>query len=90
MFRGRQSVHHYYCCALPDVLNEALKAFVRTLDSHTLEDLMLKPRDFAAISGKLPCVDRGFSIHTATDFDIRVPLQKPFTRTIRYITNISL
>jgi Rrf2 family nitric oxide-sensitive transcriptional repressor len=40
------------CCALPDVLNEALNAFIRTLDRYTLEDLMLKPRDFMPISAK--------------------------------------
>jgi Rrf2 family transcriptional regulator, nitric oxide-sensitive transcriptional repressor len=40
------------CCALPDVLNEALNAFIRTLDRYTLEDLMLKPKDFAPISAK--------------------------------------
>lgn len=40
------------CCALPDVLNEALNAFIRTLDRYTLEDLTLKPRDFISISTK--------------------------------------
>ena len=40
------------CCVLPDVLNEALNAFIRTLDRYTLEDLMLKPKDFAPISAK--------------------------------------
>jgi Rrf2 family transcriptional regulator, nitric oxide-sensitive transcriptional repressor len=40
------------CCALPNVLNEALNAFVRTLDRYTLDDLMLKPRDFVSISVK--------------------------------------
>ena len=40
------------CCALPDVLNEALNAFMQTLDRYTLDDLMLKPRDFASISSK--------------------------------------
>lgn len=40
------------CCALPNVLNEALNAFIRTLDRYTLDDLMLKPRDFASISAK--------------------------------------
>ncbi len=47
------------CCALPHVLNEALNAFVRTLDRYTLEDLMLKPKDFAPISGRLPSRLRG-------------------------------
>ncbi len=36
------------CCRMPDVLNEALQAFVRTLDRYTLEDVMLNPRDFLA------------------------------------------
>lgn len=36
------------CCRIPDVLNEALNAFVKTLDRYTLEDVMLKPRDFVA------------------------------------------
>jgi Rrf2 family nitric oxide-sensitive transcriptional repressor len=36
------------CCRMPDVLNEALNAFVKTLDRYTLEDVMLKPRDFSA------------------------------------------
>lgn len=34
------------CCRMPDVLNEALRAFVETLDRYTLEDVMLRPRDF--------------------------------------------
>lgn len=34
------------CCKLPNVLNEALNAFVQALDRYTLEDLLLKPRDF--------------------------------------------
>lgn len=33
-------------CGLPDVLNEALNAFARTLDKYTLADIMLKERDF--------------------------------------------
>jgi Rrf2 family nitric oxide-sensitive transcriptional repressor len=40
------------CCALPNVLNEALAAFIRTLDRYTLDDLMLKPRDFSSISAR--------------------------------------
>jgi Rrf2 family transcriptional regulator, nitric oxide-sensitive transcriptional repressor len=36
------------CCRLPDVVNEALGAFVTTLDRYTLEDVMLKPRHFIA------------------------------------------
>ena len=36
-------------CRLPDVLNEALQAFVATLDRHTLADLMLNPADFEVL-----------------------------------------
>jgi Rrf2 family nitric oxide-sensitive transcriptional repressor len=35
-------------CRLPNILNEALNAFVATLDRHTLADLMLTSRDFRA------------------------------------------
>lgn len=38
-------------CRLPDVLNEALNAFVSTLDRHTLADVMLTKRDFAVPRG---------------------------------------
>lgn len=34
------------CCRLPGVLNEALTAFVATLDRYTLADVMLTPDDF--------------------------------------------
>ena len=34
------------CCRLAGVVDEALNAFLGVLDSHTLESLMLKPRDF--------------------------------------------
>ncbi len=40
------------CCRMPDVLNEALQAFVRTLDRYTLEEVVLKPRDFLAPARK--------------------------------------
>lgn len=33
-------------CQLPDVLNEALNAFVQTLDRYTVADLVLAKRDF--------------------------------------------
>ena len=33
-------------CRLPNILNEALGAFVSTLDRYTLADLMLRPGDF--------------------------------------------
>ena len=36
------------CCRLPDVLNEALNAFIATLDRYTLADLMLTKYDFNA------------------------------------------
>jgi Rrf2 family transcriptional regulator, nitric oxide-sensitive transcriptional repressor len=36
------------CCRLPDVLNEALRSFIETLDRYTLADLLLSERDFAA------------------------------------------
>ena len=35
------------CCRLPNVLNEALRSFVETLDRYTLADIMLRPRDFS-------------------------------------------
>jgi Rrf2 family transcriptional regulator, nitric oxide-sensitive transcriptional repressor len=33
-------------CQLPDVLNEALRAFIGTLDRYTLADIVLSKRDF--------------------------------------------
>lgn len=36
------------CCRLPQVLNEALNAFIGTLDRYNLADLMLPRHDFAA------------------------------------------
>lgn len=33
-------------CRLPDVLNEALNAFIGALDQYTLRDIMLTKRDF--------------------------------------------
>lgn len=38
-------------CQLPEVLNEALNAFVSTLDRYTLADIVLTKRDFAAPRG---------------------------------------
>jgi len=38
-------------CRLPNVLNEALAAFVGTLDRYTLADLALGKRDFTAPKG---------------------------------------
>ncbi|WP_127596269.1 RrF2 family transcriptional regulator [Nitratireductor alexandrii] len=35
------------CCRLPNVLNEALTSFVKTLDRYTLADIMLEERDFS-------------------------------------------
>ncbi len=40
-------------CHMPDVLNEALHAFVSTLDRYTLDDVMLRPRDFTAPPAKV-------------------------------------
>ncbi|MGE8943920.1 Rrf2 family transcriptional regulator [Leptospira interrogans] len=37
------------CCRLPRVLNQALAAFLETLDQHTLASIALKPRDFRQI-----------------------------------------
>jgi Rrf2 family transcriptional regulator, nitric oxide-sensitive transcriptional repressor len=38
---------------LPDVLNEALNAFVSTLDRYTLADIMLTKRDFVPSRGPI-------------------------------------
>ena len=38
-------------CQLPEVLNEALNAFVHTLDRYTLADIMLTKRDFVPPKG---------------------------------------
>lgn len=35
------------CCKLPSMLNEALNAFIATLDRYTIADLMLKKSDFS-------------------------------------------
>ena len=40
-------------CRLPNVLNEALSAFVGTLDRYTLADLALTKRDFAPPRGPI-------------------------------------
>lgn len=37
------------CCRMPNVLEEALDAFVGTLARYTLADVMPKPRDFARV-----------------------------------------
>lgn len=37
-------------CRLPVVLNEALNAFIQTLDHYTLADVVLAPRDFVGPS----------------------------------------
>lgn len=47
------------CCNLPNALNDALSAFIETLNRYTLEDLMLEPKDFAAGPGKLTSRLRG-------------------------------
>lgn len=38
-------------CQLPEVLNEALNAFIHTLDRYTLADIMLTRRDFVRPKG---------------------------------------
>jgi Rrf2 family nitric oxide-sensitive transcriptional repressor len=40
-------------CQLPNVLNEALSAFIHTLDRYTLADLQLGKRDFASVRGPI-------------------------------------
>lgn len=40
-------------CQLPEVLNEALNAFVGTLDRYTLADILLTNRDFAPLRGPI-------------------------------------
>ncbi len=37
------------CCRVPNVLNEALNAFVGTLDRYTLADVLLTERSFKAL-----------------------------------------
>lgn len=53
-------------CQLPEVLNEALNAFVRTLDRYTLADIMLKKRNFIAPRGPIKQM-RGPHLAVATD-----------------------
>jgi len=40
-------------CHLPEVLNEALDSFVRTLDRYTLADLVLDKQDFVPPKGPI-------------------------------------
>lgn len=47
------------CCTLPNALNEALRAFIQTLDRYTLEDVVLKPKDFMPAPGKAVPRQRG-------------------------------
>ena len=42
------------CCRLPRLLNQALAAFLDTLDQHTLASIALKPRDFRTVIGPAP------------------------------------
>ena len=37
------------CCKLQGVLRSALSAFLAELDSHTLESIALRPRDFSGL-----------------------------------------
>ena len=39
------------CCRLPNVLNEALNAFIGAFDKYTLADLALARRDFLPLKG---------------------------------------
>ena len=52
-------------CQLPQVLNEALNAFVGTLDRYTLADIMLAKRDFRAPRGPIQQT-RGPYLNTGT------------------------
>lgn len=51
-------------CRLPHVLNEALGAFIATLERYTLADVMLRPRDFMPPSAPAETV-RGPVFETA-------------------------
>lgn len=42
------------CCRLPRILNQALAAFLGTLDQYTLEGIALKPRDFRRVLAPEP------------------------------------
>lgn len=37
------------CCRLPNVLNEALKSFIDTLNRYTLASIALRPKDFQKV-----------------------------------------
>ena len=37
------------CCRLPRILNEAVNAFLATLDKYTLASVALKPKDFRKV-----------------------------------------
>ncbi len=39
-------------CRLPDIVTEALAAFMTVLDRHTLADLILRPQDFGAVAAE--------------------------------------
>lgn len=49
-------------CRLPNVLNEALTAFVTTFDRYTLADIMLSERDFTAPKKRRTKATRGPNI----------------------------
>lgn len=42
------------CCTLPNALNEALNAFIQTLNRYTLQDVALRPKDFVSAAGSKP------------------------------------
>jgi Rrf2 family nitric oxide-sensitive transcriptional repressor len=62
------------CCRLPEVLNEALKAFVGVFDRYMLSDLMLSPKDFLA---PRPPVSRTRGPHLSASKNTRKPWPGP-------------
>jgi Rrf2 family transcriptional regulator, nitric oxide-sensitive transcriptional repressor len=46
------------CCRLAGVLHEALDAFEKVLDKHTLASLALRPKDFARTMGRAESATR--------------------------------
>jgi Rrf2 family nitric oxide-sensitive transcriptional repressor len=67
------------CCRLPQVLNEALNAFIATLDRYTLADLMLPRHDFAA--PELPITTtRGPDLRPASRSSHFHPLDPSYSR----------
>ena len=44
------------CCRLPRLLNQALNAFLETLDQHTVASIALRPHDFREVLDPAPRV----------------------------------